>query len=282
MQQLNNEEVAWAILIYNDAEDYIIADTNLLKYLPNKERTKPLAEYNQKRFIKDIDCSRFCVMFANFAALWDTVDVEFEDDYIYPWLVDARDNYWWKDKVWMIVYKWTDCTRRNWNKLNPDNQVRTYRTTKGSAIYNQLFDKWYTFVCSRTNNNMQTLDSQDDWKINQSFSDKKYDINTNWHCIRTWEENAKMIIDNYKWVFVFNKYEWDITQLDNYNWNVYVYINNKQFMDAQKAMTRDAIINEKAKVAFDNWFWNWLWEWNPATRGEVAIMVQAMFEKLKQ
>ena len=38
---------------------------------------------------------------------------------------------------------------------------------------------------------------------------------------------------------------------------------------------------QDAKTAYTNWIWNWLNGTTPATREEVASMIERMYEKLK-
>jgi len=79
-----------------------------------------------------------------------------------------------------------------------------------------------------------------------------------------------------KWYF-YLKYE-DISLL----FTCYAFEVKQEKILSYKEKIMSNIKNEAAKTAFENGFWNWLnWD-KPASREEVAIMCQRVFEKLKK
>jgi len=271
----------WLIDWDNVSElDYRLWSSNPLDIPVNKNTNNYF--YNQGKKERTYNA---CVLYANAASLWYTMDYEFSEKELLEIVELAEKEYWWKEDYWMYISKWVDCVRNYWNKKFPDNKVKTFRMTIGDEDFAKALKNNYRIVVWYRTCREYYKDSQDDWIVQwEEFSNFHW-----WHCVSSlfWvaEIIAKdewiLIQDNYTWSKKFNiYYNNKIAKLKN-SWtffpSAFIYLKEKTMADTIK----DNIDLDAAKEMFDKWYWNWLNPREPMSRQEVMTVLKRILDSNK-
>lgn len=251
--------------------DYTLNELNIV--IPNNLNQNKFF-YNQKRKIGEIDCSRWCVIFATLGALWDLFWHKFSDEEIEEIMQIAKKEYWRENWVWMYVNNWVDCVRRWWNNAYPEEQVRSYRTTVWSKIFEELLQKWHSVIVSYVSNVQYSVDSQDNWIIDWSY--KGSTASWTWHCVRTNIKNSRDVDDNYIDILKYNTYQADVRNCDNYRTNCYFFLKKS---DLSKQIY-DSLEFANARLLYLIWKTNGQDPKKPIVREEVMAIVGQVYRDL--
>ncbi len=265
------DELYQGWLIYEVSDrDYLLGGDDNIKLEIQK---RPFADeirypYNQLELKNWTNC---CVPTACMWALSDLMNREFTiserqevvDSAVQQGILDLHAG--------MRFYQWIDLVRKWWNSKNPDNQVISFRLTYGSDAYFEAMNRGHSLVCGYRGNSEYNADSSDgilEWK---DFRPSTYG-----HCIRAYRhEGLVKVIDNYEGRKIMNEY--GVLYPNDLVVNG-VYYNEFYLFLQKNYMTPEQL---SAFEAQKNGIWNGQRPNDPATRMEVAIMLDRLYDKLK-
>lgn len=176
-------------------------------------------------------------------------------------------------KKWSLVENWPKLLKELWY-INWRTLIQTIDEAKHSIINKKPIVVWSKMI---------------NWSLWYNDPFVLWWNSWSWHCVLIIWYN-----DNYEWwCFIIKQSYWR----DRYSeWKQYLKYEDFNLLFNWKYSIEDTpdpiliykknIMNDinipKAVEAFENWFWNWKEPTKPASREEVATMMQRVYEKLKE
>ena len=229
--------------------------------------------YNQWKLYRTRNA---CTLYWSAGAISDLTWYFFPEKELLDIVDLAEREYWWKENVWMYMYKAVDCLRKWWNDKFPSNKLTSFRISIWDSKFKEALQKWHSLVVWYRTSNKYYDDSEDDGKIEWlNFPKDGW-----WHLVRTNQSNTSIKIDdNYVWEKKYNTYiNNNIVELkDKWVFLPYAYIFLKDISVSNKI--RDNIDLEWARNQFDKWLWNWLNPREPISRQEVMTIIDRLIKR---
>jgi len=260
--------------------DYKLGSDNPIEIPYNKNKNNYF--YNQGKLRRTRNA---CVLYANAAALWYTMNYEFSEKELLEIVDLAEKEYWWEEDKWMYISNWVDCVRNYWNKKFPSRKVKTFKMEVWDEDFARALRNNYRVVVWYRTCRDYYKDSQDDWIIEWTeFWPFRWG-----HCVssifwkvKTISENDGILIeDNYDGSKKYNEYYNNKISILKKTWtyfpSAFIYLKEEEI----ESELEKNIDLEKAVEWYKLWLWNWLNPRKPASRQEVITMIMNAIEKLK-